>query len=198
MPLVEGHFAVNRARNQTGLGARPCYGGKMKRISLALPGLAVLLSACASDTVNYPSLARRDVERAAATSAPSPAPPPAPVAEGPDPALSARLAGMVAAAREAHRRFAEARERAERSIAAGTGAAPGSEAWATASIALAGLESARSDAMIALADLDALYAEARVSGSGNPGAIASARDEVGTLIGEEDRVLADLRGRLGT
>ena len=46
--------------------------------------------------------------------------------------------------------------------------------------------------------IDALYAGARVDGTGSAGAIAAARDEVSALIGEEDQILADLRGRLGT
>ena len=170
-----------------------------RAISVTLAaGSLLLLTACASDTTNYPSLARRDVERAAAAPSPTPSPAPGPVAAGPDTALAARLAGMIAAAHDAHRRFGAARGRAEGTIASGAGAAPGSEAWATASIALAGVESARSDAMIALADLDALYAGARVDGTGSAGAIAAARDEVSALIGEEDQILADLRGRLGT
>ena len=50
--------------------------------------------------------------------------------------------------------------------------------------------------MIALADLDQLYAAARIEGS-DATAIAAARDQVTGWIGEEDRVLASLRGRLG-
>ena len=166
----------------------------MMRLSLA-PLIAVALmplSACASDTANYPSLARRDVERAA------PAPSPAPVSEATaDPALLARLPSLVAAARAAQGRFAAARERTERLVAAGAGSTPGSESWAVASIALAGLESSRSDAMIALADLDALHTEARVNNTGGAVVIAAARDEVASLIGEQDQILIALRTRLG-
>ncbi len=103
---------------------------------------------------------------------------------------------MVEQARLAHGRFEAARERAERTVAAGSGTARGSEPWAVASVALAGLESARSEAMIALADLDQLYAQARVAGDGTV-AIAAARDSVAGWIGQEDEVLAALRGRLG-
>ena len=165
----------------------------MMRLSLAPLIAAALmpLSACASDTANYPSLARRDVERAAVPS-------PAPVIEvAADPALLARLPGLVAAARAAQGRFAAARDRTERLVAAGAGSTPGSESWAVASIALAGLESSRSDAMIALADLDALHTEARVNSTGGAGAIAAARDEVASLIGEQDQILIALRTRLG-
>lgn len=152
------------------------------------------LMACASDVTNYPSLARRDVERAPSAPAPSPSTTPDP---GPDAELAARLTGLVATARAAHLRFSAARDSAERRITSGSGATPGSESWAVASIALSGLESARSDAMIALADLDALYAGARINGTGGAGAIAAARDEVSTLVGEQDRVVAALSRRMG-
>ena len=158
---------------------------------IAAAGL-LAIAGCASDTVNYPSLARRDVERIKA--APPPAGTPV-VAPSPDASLPARLAGLVADAREAHRRFGEARDRAERAVAAAAGAAVGSDAWATGSIALASLESARSQAMIALADLDALYASARISSSPDAPAIAAARDEVSGLVIEEDAIVIDLQRR---
>ena len=53
--------------------------------------------------------------------------------------------------------------------------------------------------MIALADLDQLYAAARTNKdtSGVDWArITAAREQVTVLIGEEDRILATLRGRL--
>lgn len=152
------------------------------------------LTACASDVTNYPSLARRDVERTPTAPPPSPAPTPDP---GPDAELAARLTGLVENARAADQRFSAARASAERTVAAGSGSQPGSEAWAVASIALAGLESARSDAMIALAELDALFAGARINGTAGAGAIAAARDEVSALVGEQDRVVTALSRRLG-
>ena len=82
-------------------------------------------------------------------------------------------------------------------VAAGSGAAEGSESWAVASIALAELESERSAAMVALADLDQLYAAAGTEGS-DITAISAARDEVSGWIGDEDVVLSGLRGRLGS
>jgi hypothetical protein len=169
------------------------------RTSLLAATLIVTLAACSADTTNYPSLARRPAERKVGSPAPLT---PAPVVTAPDSRLPARLAALVEQARDAHNRFAARRDSAERAVAGGSGAGQGSESWATASVALADLESARSDAMIALADLDELYA-ARRTASGAPGSgddwatIAAARDQVIALIGEEDRVLADLRGRLG-
>ena len=167
----------------------------MKRAptSLAATALALALAACAADQDAYPSLARRDVERAASA---EPAPiPPAP-AQPADPVLAPRLDQLIDRAGKAHERFAARRGRAEQLTSSALGSAIASESWAVASVALADLESTRSEAMIALADLDQLYAAARIGGT-EAGAIAEARDRVMGWIGEEDRVLATLRDRLG-
>jgi hypothetical protein len=123
--------------------------------------------------------------------------PPAPAS----PELTTRLAQLVDQARDAHRRFGARRGNAQRLVAAGGGAAPGSEGWAVATVALSDLESARSDAMIALAELDQLYASETVAASetGNRAsvdAIVAARDQVTVLVGEQDTILAALRGRM--
>ncbi len=168
----------------------------MKSAFSALTAAVLLLSlaACASDTKNYPSLARRSVERADTAVPASPVPSPAPAP--PSPELTARLASLVEQARVAHGRFEAKQALAGQTVSAGGGAARGSEGWAVASIALAELESARSAAMIALADLDQLYAAARIEGN-DTAAIAAARDQISGWIGEEDRLLATLSGRLG-
>jgi hypothetical protein len=161
----------------------------MKRLTVTL--LMLTLAACAADTADYPSLARRDAERTMDVPQAVPSATPVPLPPGAD--QTARLAGLVDQARGAHRRFDSRRSKAERAVAAG--GARGSESWGTANVALADLESARSEAMIALADLDQLYAKARIDGA-DISAIAAARDQVMGWIGEEDRVLAGLRGRL--
>lgn len=154
--------------------------------------LAMLaLSAC-GDSSGYPSLSRREAEKNLAE--PAPAPPPAAVPESPD--LAPRLARLVEQARAAHEKFVAARPRAEQAAAAAAGAVAADENWSVASVALAELESSRSEAMIALADLDQLYTARRVEG-GNGASIAAARDQVMALIGSEDEVLAALRGKLG-
>jgi hypothetical protein len=66
-----------------------------------------------------------------------------------------------------------------------------------ASIALADLSSARSRTAVALADLDQLYVAQRVDG-GDGIAIAAVRDQVTAWVADEDAVLADLVGRLGS
>lgn len=176
----------------------------MKPASTCLTAAAAVLalSACASASATYPSLARRDVERVSGSALPVPPEPSVPaVPAPPSEELSARLAQLVEQARAAHARFDARRERTARLVAAGAGTSIASEAWAVASVALADLESARSETMVALAELDQLHAADRVSNynaeSGDGVAIAASRDRVLGWIGEEDQVLAALRGRLG-
>jgi len=163
-------------------------------------GLALALPACTASG-DYPSLARRDAERVSGIAEPvAPQPPPPSSAAPPSAQLEARLEGLVGQARAAHARFSGSRQRTERLIAAAGGAPIASESWSVASVALADLESARSNAMVALAELDQLYAAERIehfeSESSVAKAIARARDEVSAMVAEEDAVLARLRGRL--
>jgi len=165
-----------------------------------LPALAavVFLSACANtgDT-GFPSLATRPGERVSGTLAPAPRPaPPAATA-----VTGSRLAGLQASALTAHRRFGELRGRAEQLSTAARGAAIASEAWSVAQIALAELESARSETAVALADLDSLYIAAAAAavptaGSGDLDAIGAARAEVTGWVAQDDAVLDRLRSRL--
>jgi hypothetical protein len=167
--------------------------------------LIVPLTACAAEN-DYPSLQRRPPERAAVArqtgSAPSLSPEKAPAPPAaPSPELKKRLAQLVEQARTAHLRFADKRANAERLVATGGGGEPGSDSWSVATVALSDLESARSDTMLALAELDELYASETIAASQTgdqtkTSAIASARDQVTALISEEDGVLTRLRGRM--
>jgi len=157
------------------------------------PGLlaARLIAGCAADVSEYPSLARRPIERQM-EAPPAPPPPPA-VPAAPSAELNARLDQLVAQARTAHAKFESRETKARQTARAASGAAIASESWAVATIAISDLESARSEAMIALADLDGMYAAAVVEGN-DAAAIAAARESVTALVREEDRVLAELRG----
>ena len=167
----------------------------MARISLTLliAASSLTLGACANDIAEYPSLARRPAERVSGQISPvvpSNEPGPAPAA-----GVLGRLDSLVAQAREADTRFRAREGQARTLIAGASGAAAGSESWAVASVALSQLESARSDAMLALAELDELYAAARIDAN-DARAIAAARDTVMGLVTEQDRVIGDLGGRL--
>lgn len=183
---------ASRARNL------PCYGTGMRRpLLFVLPLAQVLaLTGCAA-AKDYPSLQRRPAERQTGSALPAapeaPPPPPAP----PSAQLTTRLSQLVEQARAAHQRFAAKRDAAARMVAAGGASTPGSEGWATATVALSDLESARSDAMVALAELDQLYTARTVEGDQSAvAAIAAARDQVTALVGNEDDALAALRGRM--
>jgi hypothetical protein len=155
---------------------------------------ALALTACSNDQGGFPSLARRPAERLntpVTEATPSPDPTPA----LPDPVLLGRIAAFEAKAETAHERFVARTGQARALVSAAAGAPVASEAWAVATIALSELEAARSEAMIALADLDALYARAVVDGTDSP-ALVKARAAVIALVGAEDRVLAELQGRL--
>lgn len=160
---------------------------------LVVPLVASLLGGCASDAGTYPSLARREGERLHGTLSPVPVESGA-VTAPPSAELLSRLERLVGQAEAAQSRFAEREPRARQLMLAATGAPVGSENWSVATIAYADLESARSDAMIALADLDLLHASATVEGAATP-AIFEARERVIRLVAEQDRVLAELRNR---
>ena len=162
------------------------------RIALP-PALAVsaMLASCAGAPEGaYPSLAIRDIERVSGTlAAPEPLPAPEP------PATLLRLDDLTDQASAAHARFLEAAPAAGR-LTQEAGAV-GTEGWARGQVALADLQAIRSQAMIALADLDRLYVDAvTASGGGAVQPIATARDSVGAMVAEEDRVIATLAAGL--
>ncbi len=159
--------------------------------------LATILGGCASTDTRYPSLAVRDVERAEGEFEPVETPPISvpPVETGLTGALEPRLAALVAQTQEAHRDFTAAVPTTTRLASAASGSAIGSDAWASAQVALADLDSARSQAAIALGDLDILFIAASVEGAERT-AIVAARDQVIALVAEEDAVLERLRAQV--
>lgn len=175
----------------------PVPARRVALVSLLAPVL--LLGAC-STPGSYPSLAVRNVERVNgnAGAAPGTATPPPPALPPASADLVTRLDGLVAVARDADRRFQAERGAAERAVAAS--GARGSDSWSSASVALARLESTRSQAMAALADLDTLYADARDQApddeSPSAQAIAAARTEVAGLVAAQDTLIERLSARV--
>ena len=195
-PLSEASRSVNPLTITVAALQAHAMDGEMRTL-LAFTTL-VFLGACANTGgTRFPSLATRPGERASGTLAPAPRPaPPAATA-----ATGSRLASLRASALTAHRRFGTLRGRAEQLSAAARGAAIASEAWSVAQIALAELESARSETAVALADLDSLYIAAAAAavptaGSGDLDAIGAARTEVTGWVAADDAVLDSLRNRL--
>ena len=161
---------------------------------LLLACASLALAACAKDEGTYPSLAKRPAERITATW--PPAPPPPPPAPAPlEPGTIERLDLLVAQARSADARFHGKEARARTLVTAAAGAPMGSEAWSVASVAVAELEVARAKTMQALSGLDSVYADTRTAGR-DTAPIDTARQTVIAIVSGQDRVLADLRGKL--
>ncbi len=156
----------------------------------------LLLSGCATDAGEYPSLARRPAERLTANFD-APAAPETFELPAPSAAVTGQVGPLISAAQRADAKFRQREPRARSSVGSGAGAKMGSESWATATIAVAELETARAEAMLALADLDTLYNDTRVLGE-DPKVIGQARDTVTGLIARQDQVLGELRSRLGS
>lgn len=119
----------------------------------------------------------------------------------PAPVPSAELAASVeeasAALERAHAAFMADVPGTRSIVARAAGASRESDIWARAQVSLASLDSHRSEAAIALADLDDFYTRATLSlNPAEQAQVATARESALTKIGEEDRVLAELRDRM--
>jgi hypothetical protein len=162
----------------------------MRRAPVLL--LLLLVPACATPAQDYPSLALRDAERVTGTFEPEP---PAPYVPPATPAaVIDRLAQLAADAAAADRAFQAAAPDARAAVGA-AGGEFGGDGWARASVAVAGLEAARSKAMIALADLDRLMIDAALEG-GELDRIVAVRDGVTAQVQAQNATVAGLLERL--
>ncbi|WP_198507661.1 hypothetical protein [Qipengyuania seohaensis] len=168
----------------------------MLRIASFSTALVLTLGGCAASSGDYPSLAVRDVERVDGSFA-SPERKAIQVPEVEidlDGTLDVVLPALVSRTEEAHAEFVRLAPRAQRLVASASNTAEGSPAWASAQVALAELDSARSVAAVPLGDIDTLYTAKRVAAE-DVTAIEQARERIVALISEEDRTLAQLRER---
>ena len=155
---------------------------------------ATALAGCAGQRDLYPSLSIRDAERVSGTF--KPVEPDAFVSPPPSADVLGQIGAMRALAQRANERFLAAAQRARGTVAAARGAQPGSEKWSVAQVALADIESSRSDAMIALAELDRLYVDAYLEAS-ELDQIVAERDEVSALVASQDQLIDTLHSDLG-
>lgn len=164
-----------------------------RAFSMAVPAFALLplLGACAAAGEGYPSLATRDIERTGGVMEVVPAPPPSP----PAPSTLTTLEDLEATARAAHADFLAAAPRARALASTARSAARGSEQWSVAQVAIADLESTRSEAMIALADLDRIFVDAATSAQATE-SISVIRSEIEALVAEENAVIESLLATL--
>ncbi len=186
-------FGSSLARRDARAMAMPM----IDRKTFVIPLLLTALAGCAgsgSGSGKYPSLAIRDIERVQGTFEPVGAEqldvPKVEVAYSGS--LQDRLSALVGQAEDAHRVFNAAVPVAEQLANAANDAEIGSDAWASAQVALAGLDSARSDVAVALGELDILHA-ARAVQAEDVGAIDAARGKVLALVTIEDATLERLR-----
>jgi hypothetical protein len=165
----------------------------LPRFAIAIASLC-LAAGCAQQG-DFPSLAPRPIEKAAATEASPPGADTA--APGADAALLARLRPIVASAQAGHTAFLVELASARPIIERARGAAAGGEAWVAGQQALSRVGATRGALATALADLDQLRRE-RIDDAN--GASRTALDETGqqltTLDAEEASRLAELAAKL--
>ena len=112
-----------------------------------------------------------------------------------DPAAARQIDSLLARVNAADAKFWQREKQVRPRIDAARGAAKASEAWSVALVALTGLDAARSEAMVALSDLDAIYLAARVEGEAANEAKA-ARDQAALRIERQDSVIGELQAKL--
>ena len=205
VPLREALDQVNVGMAQILHLARACRRAMRPAMSIrptAALGpivLTALLSACTTDSSKYPTLEIRPQERTVQRVEGTFQPVPAAQDERPLIPVSAdlleRLSQLQVAANIAHNDFLAAAPNARADATAAQGAEIGSDEWASAQIALADLDSARSRAAISLGDLDILFVEATV-GFETRAQIDNARSSIIALLTEEDAILAELRAKV--
>jgi len=155
----------------------------------ALP-LVALLVGCA-DFVKTPSLLPRPIE----TRANTPPIEPTAVTPGPiDAALGRRIEALLADARSGDSAFTRAEREGGGAIAAGRGAAEGSERWLAAEQARSALSAARQISAAALSEIDSLLTEQVNQATGNAalGGVA----ELTAAQSEADAIVARQTARL--
>ncbi len=165
---------------------------------LIVPTTLLMLAGCAG-SAEYPSLAIRDVERVQGSATPAPDAADAIPALPPASAdLTTRLAGLVETARQSHTRFQSRQAATERAVAAA--GATASDSWSSAQVALSDLQTSRSGALTALAELDQLYVDERAAHpeqvSPAAATIATARDQVNGWVSAETSVISRLEARI--
>ena len=150
----------------------------------------VLLAGCTTPEGIYPSLAIRDGERMTGTMEPVAAEPYVAPATPVD--VLDRIALLGEQAQVAHAAFLAEAPKMRPAITRGLAQEAGTESWASGQVALAGLETSRNKALIALADLDRLYADA-VTNGGESEKIEAVRTRVLALISQQENLLSAMK-----
>lgn len=155
---------------------------------LALAALLTLAACAPAGPV--PSLAPRPIEKLAG--APEATPPPPTERPAADAALAARIAALVAAAREGEAEFNRIERTEGRALAAARGAPEGSDRWIAGETGRSALEAARQASANALASLDALIIE-RIDNGAGIDELAAAHADVAAIVARQTDRLSALR-----
>jgi predicted component of type VI protein secretion system len=175
-----------------------------KMTSPLVPAMALTfaLAGCGGGG-NYPSLAQRPAELNYTTQAPAPV---VPAAIGkPEPAIVHQVETLRSDAAKSSETFMQRANEAEHLARAAHGSPLGSEAWSATTVAMAALDSARSDTAQSLGELDALQAKMAVTAadSNNPddkatfALIARADAAVNAMMDAENARIAALHAMTG-
>lgn len=166
---------------------------------LLVPFLGLSLSACALQSGDFPSLAKRPYEDAPAIEERIELP--APEMEALPAALGNSVAAAVRQSNAAHQAFLKDLPTARQRVSAARGAAQSSESWVVAQMELSSLEMDRSPSISALADIDSLYTQRlgeELDGAelGAAALIAKSRDRIAEQVAAQQREIDALKSRL--
>lgn len=171
----------------------------MKKVASCLLVIPFLLSACAMQEGDFPSLSKRAFEDKPVDSSDT---------AGPGPALQTLPGSLqdsvnasVQQSEVAHNAFLNDLADVEKAVTEAEGAAPSSESWVVAQMKLSSLEMSRSPSVSALADIDALYMEQlarelEVSQSGGATLIAKSRDQISDQVTAQQQKIEQLKSAL--
>ncbi|MFC4845898.1 hypothetical protein ACFO8O_04530 [Hephaestia sp. GCM10023244] len=164
----------------------------MIRFPHTLFAAAIPLAACTPNIVDAPSL----LPRASETLSFDEPPAAVPAVAVPDPALDAAIAEATTTLTTTANRFTAAATRADALIAAAKGAAPGSDSWLDAQVALAGLDDDRAASLAILSDLDQRAIDRGITGAPPYPALESLRAAAQAQIAAQADRIATLSARL--
>lgn len=170
----------------------------MKKLPALVLIVTVMLSGCAMQQGDFPSLQKRPYEDALVVDEP----------EVPVTTISAlpadvqgNLSAAVAMSAAAHDRFQARLPLVRKRVDAARNAAVSSESWVAAQMELAALEIQRSPSVEAMADIDAIYRmqlerETAEGQSGGATLIATQRDAVQAQVDRQQADIDALKNRL--
>ena len=160
--------------------------------TLTPPVLAAFMIGGCATPASYPSLLPRPAESQSLEEPNVAQPQPS----TPEPALDAKISELIRTLDERSTAFSAADSRAERKVAAATGAAAGSEAWLDAHVALAELDTLRSATSDLAITIDDMAAERAMALAPTYAPLTSAADRVRAVASDQAERITALQSRL--